>query len=55
MYSLLRSIDLTVTEVLGVDEARQAILKTGTHSNALAWTTSIIKMLPYLTRRTMYC
>lgn len=55
VYSLLGSIDLTVTEVLGMDEARQTILKTGTHPNTLAWTTPIIKMLPYLTTGTMYC
>ena len=48
MYSLLRSIDLTVTEVLGVYEARETILKTSTHSNTLTWTATIIKVLPYL-------
>lgn len=51
MHSLLRCVDLTVTEVLCVDESRETVLKTSSHSNTLTWTTPVIKMLPYLTDR----
>ena len=48
MDSLLRSADVFVTEVSGVDEATESILKTCPHSNALTGTAAIIKVLPHL-------
>ena len=50
MYSFLGSVDLAVTEVLGVDEARQPILQPGPHTNALTRTAPIIEVLPHLTK-----
>ena len=48
MDPLLWGVDLTVTEVLGVDESRQTVLQSSSYPNTLSRTASIIKMLPYL-------
>lgn len=39
---------MLITQVFGQDETTEAILQTCAHPNALARTTSIVKVLPHL-------